>query len=492
MLRRDEPRRQPSFADLYTAGVIPEDHELMHIARAIDFAFVDAELGPYYAEEVGRPAYPPSLLFKMLFLETYAALSDREVAQAVGYNLLYRAFVGIPLDQPVPDDTTLVRFRDRIGHEGLEQVWATFRERVAAIHLLGRTRRVWDATHTVANIAVPSLAGLLRQGRAHVLRQIQRVAPEEAARLAPEYLTPMPLRPREPGEAARQLAQEERLTRALLAQLVGRPEREVQAACEAVAQVLGGNAAKVLSFVDPDARWGAKTDTKFFVGYKVHLSLDPDSELISDVETLPGNQNEAVHVAGVLERERMVLEEGAVIIGDGQYGKAGTAAGVRAAALIPCFARQRLARVIDGFEYDAARDQVRCVEAHASIGAIRQENGTLYYFSASVCGACPRRRQCLAPSEIRRRVFIGDFYRPKLLAGEAGRQWRQAQHRHRYKVEQKNAELKRWHGLTRARYWGRLKMHGQVLLAALVVNAKRVVKLLHARGQPAPLIPRLA
>lgn len=487
MLRRDEGPRQPSFADLYTAGVIPQDHELMQIARAIDFAFVDAELGAYYAEDVGRPAYPPSVLFKMLFLETYADLSDREIAQAVGYNLLYRAFVGIPLDQPVPDDTTLVRFRERIGAEGLAQVWEAFRTRLAQAGLLGRARRVWDATHTVAHLAVPTTAGLLRQGRAHVLRHVRQVVPQEAARLERQYLAGAPARPRDPVEAQTRLAEEERLTRALLAEVAPRPEPEVHAACEAVAQVLAGNAEKVVSFVDPDARWGAKSDTKFFLGYKVHLSLDPDSQLLSDVETLPGNQNEAVRVAGVLARERPVLEAGAVIIGDGLYGTAGTAAAVEQAQCTPCFAGQQRKRVIDTFDYDSAADQVRCVEGHASIGAIRQEQGTLYYFSTQACGPCPRRRQCLAPSEIRRRVFIADVYRPKLLAGEAGRAWRKAHYRHRYKIEQKNAELKRWHGLRRARYWGRLKVHGQALLAALVANAKRVVKLLQARGQPAPL-----
>jgi hypothetical protein len=41
------------------AGVIPQDHELMPIARAIDFGFVDAGLGAYYAEAGGRPAYIP-------------------------------------------------------------------------------------------------------------------------------------------------------------------------------------------------------------------------------------------------------------------------------------------------------------------------------------------------------------------------------------------------------------------------------------------------
>ena len=54
----------------------------------------------------------------MLILEQYADLSDREVHEQVGYNLLYRAFVGLGVEEAVPDDTTLVRFRARIGEAG--------------------------------------------------------------------------------------------------------------------------------------------------------------------------------------------------------------------------------------------------------------------------------------------------------------------------------------------------------------------------------------
>jgi IS5 family transposase len=55
------------------------------------------------------------VLLRMLVVEQYADLSDREVHEQVGYNLLYRAFVGLGVDEAVPDDTTLVRFRARIS-----------------------------------------------------------------------------------------------------------------------------------------------------------------------------------------------------------------------------------------------------------------------------------------------------------------------------------------------------------------------------------------
>ncbi|WP_376745660.1 sensor histidine kinase [Paenibacillus sedimenti] len=51
-------------------------------------------------------------------------------------------------------------------------------------------------------------------------------------------------------------------------------------------------------------------------------------------------------------------------------------------------------------------------------------------------------------------------------------------------IEHKNAELKRYHGMTRAKYRGLFRMRMQALLTAFVVNAKRMVKLIE-QMQPA-------
>lgn len=137
-------------------------------------------------------------------------------------------------------------------------------------------------------------AGRLRPGRAPVRRRLRQVAPADAKPLEPQSRAATPGPGRAPAKAESRLAEQARLTRALLAARAPRPEPEARAACEAVAQVLAGNAETAVSFVDPDARWEAKRDTQGFEGYKVHRSLDPDSQLISDVETLPGTACAAV------------------------------------------------------------------------------------------------------------------------------------------------------------------------------------------------------
>ena len=67
---------------------------------------------------------------------------SRQAHEQVGYNLLYRAFVGLGVDEAVPDDTTLVRFRARVGEAGIREVFDALNQQWAAAGLLGTERRV--------------------------------------------------------------------------------------------------------------------------------------------------------------------------------------------------------------------------------------------------------------------------------------------------------------------------------------------------------------
>jgi IS5 family transposase len=93
------------------ASTVPAEHLLLRMKAAVDWTKVECTLADLYDAHEGRPSWPPALLLRMLLLEQYADLSNREVSERTGYNLLYRAFVGLSLEQRVPDDTTLVRCR---------------------------------------------------------------------------------------------------------------------------------------------------------------------------------------------------------------------------------------------------------------------------------------------------------------------------------------------------------------------------------------------
>jgi hypothetical protein len=253
-----------------------------------------------------------------------------------------------------------------------------------------------------------------------------------------------------------------------------------------------GETDRPVSFVDPDARWGHKSEDKTFCGYKTHEAMDPDSRLITAVQVVPGNANEAVKTQHLLSTDSPGVAPGTVIIADGLYNNATTVGQVEAAKARACFSGLKAERISDGFDYDAQADRMICVESKHSIGKVRVDQGDLYYFSMQDCQQCPRRGQCLSRGERegkampRRRVYLSDVRKRKLACGEAGRQWRNQQLRVRYRIEAKFDEQMNRHGMRRVRYWGLAKVTVQVLLNAIAVNLKRAAKLRQkAAGLPA-------
>ncbi len=186
MLGRKDP--QGRFFDRYVyENHVPWDHELVRIDREVDFSFVEGETRDLYEEDMGRPSWPPEVLFRVLFLEYYSNLSDVEVSGQCQYNLLYRWFVGLKVGEGTPDDTTLVVFRKRLGQERVERFFNRINEQAKSKGLLVGRHQIFDATPMIANVAIPSTVGLLRQARKKVLRVIGKKYPVCAKRLGEIY-----------------------------------------------------------------------------------------------------------------------------------------------------------------------------------------------------------------------------------------------------------------------------------------------------------------
>ena len=187
-------RTQPSpQIDLFDASILarllPADHELQRIAATVDWTYIDAETADLYSPGTGRPAYPAQVLFRLLFLEYYATLSDVEVAEQCRYNLLYRAFVGLPLSGSTPDDTTLVVFRRRLGPERFRRLFDGLVVQCQAAGLLEQRLKIVDATHVVANVAIPNTVNLLREARKRVVAAVERDTGTERPDLRQRYET---------------------------------------------------------------------------------------------------------------------------------------------------------------------------------------------------------------------------------------------------------------------------------------------------------------
>lgn len=90
----------------------------------IDVQKIEGLLNRMYKGDTGRPPIPPLILFKALLLESWYGLSDVEVVQEIHDRRSFERFVGLDVRKYHLDDTTLVKFRERLRTHGMmEKVW---------------------------------------------------------------------------------------------------------------------------------------------------------------------------------------------------------------------------------------------------------------------------------------------------------------------------------------------------------------------------------
>lgn len=145
---------QTSFADALVQG--GRNPRLDRIAGLIDWSQVEGLLGGIYSSDTGRPAYPPLVLLKVLLLESWYELSDPAMEEALGDRLSFRRFVGLGLEEPVPDYSTISRFRTLLTERGLaERLFAEVTGQIEAKGLVIRAGTIIDATAIDAAAAEP-------------------------------------------------------------------------------------------------------------------------------------------------------------------------------------------------------------------------------------------------------------------------------------------------------------------------------------------------
>src|SRR6266545_8429801 len=115
-MRGDDPRHDGMFSYITPEARVRPDHPLRPIRRMTDAAL--AQLSPRFDRlysTMGRPSIPPEKLLRALLLQMlYSIRSERLLMEELDYNILYRWFVGLSLDDAVWDATVFTKNRDRL------------------------------------------------------------------------------------------------------------------------------------------------------------------------------------------------------------------------------------------------------------------------------------------------------------------------------------------------------------------------------------------
>ena len=133
--------------------MVPSDHFLRKLNETVDFEFIYDLMEPLYGKG-GRPSIDPVVLIKMLLIGyLYGIDSERKLEEEVCFNLVYRWFLGLDLDDSVPDHSTFSQNRRRRFH-GTEIFRQIFEHIVLECVKAGLVRGEnigMDSTHIKAN-----------------------------------------------------------------------------------------------------------------------------------------------------------------------------------------------------------------------------------------------------------------------------------------------------------------------------------------------------
>ena len=104
---------------------VPQTHPLRKLRAVVDalLATMNREFEAVYARR-GRPSVPPEMLLKALLLQIlFSIRSERQLVEAINYNLLYRWFVGLNIEEQVWDHSTFSANRERLFNEDLARAF---------------------------------------------------------------------------------------------------------------------------------------------------------------------------------------------------------------------------------------------------------------------------------------------------------------------------------------------------------------------------------
>jgi IS5 family transposase len=355
MPRRFRPSGRHSFWSDYLELAVPQGHFLRQLNDLVDWEALTVDFADCLkgGAEYGPIPYHPAVLFKMLTLSYLYDLSEHQTEEWVNDSLAARYFLGLGATDNAPDNTSLSVFRRRILEKKGPQA---FEERFQTVVRLAKEKGI-------------------AFGRVQVVDATHSRADVDVHK----------------DEQRRQGG--------------GKPRDEEAAwGCKGRKWATTPEGKRVLV-------------NNMFHGYKTHLSVNAQSEIVTSVAVTPGNAHDGKQLEELVKKDEAAGVKADIYTGDKAYD--------------------------DGDNHELLREKGK---------------------KSALCLNWYRTGKKDPHKGLWEQMKASEEYQAGL--------------KERYKVERKNAEGKRWHGLGRCRYLGLAKYGVQALMTAMVMNLKRMVWLL--------------
>ena len=158
-MRGHSDLQSPLFSYVDLESRIPEQHPIRKIRRIVDQALseLEPEFDAMYAA-AGRPSIPPERLIRATLLQIlFTIRSERQLCERIDYDLMFRWFVGLGIDDPVWNHSTFSKNRDRLMASNIDELlFDAIKKQAAAKQLLSRDHFTVDGTLLDASASIKS------------------------------------------------------------------------------------------------------------------------------------------------------------------------------------------------------------------------------------------------------------------------------------------------------------------------------------------------
>jgi hypothetical protein len=507
-------------------------YSVLHRER--DGLFPDEMFADLY-EGTGRRSVPPSVVATVMVLQRLEGLSDRQAVERYAFDARWRYAAGVGGYDGTGWDrfahTVLVETRARLARSARpRRIFEATLEAAGKAGLV-KDKRVldstplYDAVSTMDTITLirSAIRGLLKVADAPVegeLRAAMSSGDDYASTAKPHIDW------EDPAEREQLIDSRARDGYACLSVLEGRELVEaVSQAAHLLARILGQDLEtseggllriarkvakdRIISTVDPETRHGHKTAARGFDGYKGHIAVDPDSEIITDTIVTAGNTADGSVAADLIDDlltpgpdaapgqpaaedsdqtasdddVQPSAQDGPTVYGDNAYGTGefqklldDNDINSRAKTQDPVAPGGRFSK--KDFHVDLEAATVTCPNG-VTVAIRRNDKRDGIAEFGDACAGCPLRAQCTTNKK-GRTISVGrhEKHLAKARARQKSPQWKADYRANRPKVERKLAHLMRHrHGGRRARMRGTAKIDADFNLLAAAQNLARLGRL---------------
>ena len=456
MMTQNADKKREQIQMFSMDDMVPQDHLLRIIDKAIDWSFIYELVAPKYSADNGRPSLDPVMLIKLALIQyLYGIKSMRQTVKEIEVNVAYRWFLGLDMFDSVPHFSTFGknytrRFKDT---DLFEQIFSHILERCYKFRLVDPSEVFVDATHVKA--------------RANNKKMQKRIAHQEA--LFYEELLKKEINDDRQAHGKKPLKDKDDDNDNTPSSGGGSDEKTIK-----------------VSTSDSDSGWFHKGEHKSVFAYAVETACDKNGWILG-YSVHPGNLHDSRTFKTLYDKIKDIGME--TLIADAGYKTPAIAKLLIDDGIVPLFPYKRPMTKKGFFHkyeyaYDEYHDCYVCPNNQVLTYRTTNRDGYREYKSCgSICAGCPYLSKC-TESRDHVKVVTRHIWEPYMEICEDIRHtegMKELYKKRKETIERLFGSAKENHGFRYTQMFGKARMDMKVGLTYTCMNLKKLAGILKIR-----------